>query len=95
MKYHVTIEEDKGGWTRHHTVEASSRRDAISLVVSLKGQGVKAGLLWTPDSAADIRRETARGRNWAKRMWHFGRVADSADLGRATRAWSRLVLQRS
>ena len=94
MRFHVSIREQKDGWTKIHHVECASRKNAIALVCALATKGIKADLLWSPDSAAELARETSRGYAWAKRLWHWERVPMTHARIRAARRWSRLVMGR-
>ena len=77
-------------WCNITLAPGTSRREAVLALKALP-KGTK--LLWTCDSAAELRRQTAMGRAWAIRMWHPDHIPRGSARTRALREWSRLCLR--
>lgn len=78
-------------WATITLAPGTTRKEAVALLRVLP-RGSR--LLWTVDSAAELRRQTRLGYAWAKRMWHSANIPQSPARTRAMRQWSALCLRR-
>ena len=82
MKIYVQIENKPFSWNCYI---AEDLRGAKALIQTAKDAGKRSGLLWLPESAAELSRQTKNGTFWAKKVWHFNAIPDSKAKGKAIR----------